>query len=522
MSRTAAALAVIAGLAAAVLGAWWLAGLAALAALVAVQSSLLRQPVARPARTRPGARRAAGRLAHGLGRAARATGRALARAVGGLVGLVAFYAVLTPLGLGARLLGVRLLPEGEWRHRPAPQRAAHRRSVVKAPTGRRGAAGGVGPRLTWRTAAALLAAGALAATLLPRVLDRSPDESAIPEQLRGATYNAIDAPALADSAWRNDAGAEFAEASGGLTYTSYVGNSLRDYEGRYVNIADRQRASYRSALDAAPVDVWFFGGSTMFGFSAQRDEHTIPSEVVRLAEADGVRVRAHNFGSPGYVNMQETALAAQLLAAGERPDLMVFYDGINDLALQFQQAFGGVGIPGDPSDLSAFAYRGLLEGQLTGSGQPPSPLGTVPSPGRPPQAAAVIAAITEVYGRGIDLATALGRQYGVPVAHFWQPDLFNTAELAPGEQEVVERLGMDEFQYDAVARISRALVEALPRTVIDLSDAFSATDAPVLTDQAHTNELGARLVAEAMYAELAPALADLAGGEPGASGTIGP
>ena len=63
------------------------------------------------------------------------------------------------------------------------------------------------------------------------MLDRSPDESAIPEQLRGATYNAFDAPALADADWKDDAGPEFSEASGGLTYTPYVGNSLRDYAG---------------------------------------------------------------------------------------------------------------------------------------------------------------------------------------------------------------------------------------------------------------------------------------------------
>lgn len=515
------ALPLVAGVAlaalAAVLGHPWIAVALLAGGVLAVQPALLRRPA--PPRTGPPPHRRAGRL---VGRALAAVVRAVVSVVATAVALVAFYLVLTPVGLVARLAGARLLPDGEWRRRPAPTPAGARRSAVKAPTGAP-AQGRGGPRLTWQAAVALVALGALAATLVPRVLDRSPDESAVPAQLRGADYNPFDAPALADAGWKDEAGPEFADASSGLTYTSFVGNSLRDHEGRYVNVAGRERRSYEPAAGAGdPVDVWFLGGSTMFGFSAQRDLHTIPSEVVRLAEADGIAVRAHNFGSPGYVNMQETVLAAQLLAAGERPDLIVFYDGINDFGLAFQQAFGGIGVVGDPSDLSAYAYRQRLAGQLTGSGEPPAPLGTVPDVGNPPRAAAVIEALMGTYGRGLELAGALGDHYGVPVAHFWQPDLFNTTELEPGEREVVTALGLDDFRYDAIARIARSTVASLPPDAVDLSDAFAASDEPVLTDQAHTNELGARLVAEAMYPHLAPALAALADGADGRVVSIAP
>lgn len=492
------------------------------AGVLAVQPALLRRPA--PPRVGPPPHRRAGRaVGQALLAVPRALGAVLGTVLGTAVALVAFYLVLTPLGLLARLVGVRLLPEGEWRRRPASAATAARRSAVKAPTGAP-VTGASGPRLTWRTATVLLAAGALAAALVPRVLDRSADESAIPVQLRGASYDAFDSPALAGTAWADAAGAEFGAVSGGLTYTSFVGNSLRDHQGRYVNVSDRERRSYEPAPGAGdPIDVWFLGGSTMFGFSAQRDQHTIPSEVVRLAEADGVAVRAHNLGSPGYVNMQETVLASQLLAAGERPDLIVFYDGINDLALEFQQAFGGIGVVGEPSDLTAFAYRRLLAGQLTGTDLDPAPLGgEVPDLGRPPRAAAVIEALIGNYERGIELARALGEHYGIPVAHAWQPDLFNTPALEPGEEQVVDDLGLDEFRYEAVARISRSTVTQLPDGVIDLTDAFAGETGPVLTDQAHTNELGARLVAEALYPHLAPALAALAEGADGRVVSIAP
>lgn len=513
---------------AAALGHPWVAvGLLA-AGVLTVQPALLRAPAPHP--TGPPVHRRVGRTvgrgAGAVGHVAGAADLTMLRTVGAIVGtalgLLVFYLVLTPIGLLARLAGAPLLPSGDWRRRAPHSPATVRRSSVKAPTGSP-LTGPGGPRLTWRTAIALVAVGACAAAVIPRVLDRSPDESAVPEQLRGASYNAFTSPALAGTDWLEEAGAEFGAVSAGLTYTSFVGNSRRDHEGRYVNVHDRRRRSYEPAPTGAdPVDVWFFGGSTMFGFSAQRDLHTIPSEVVRLAEADGRAVRAHNFGSPGYVNMQETLLAAQLLAAEERPDLIVFYDGINDLALQFQQAFGGIGVVGDPSDLTAYAYRQQLAGQLTGSGEAPEPLVAVPEPGTPPSAAATIEALMRVYQRGRELALAFGEHYGIPAAHFWQPDLFNTSPLEPGEREVVRDLGMDDFRYDAVARIARAAVASLPDGVIDLNDAFAGGDGPVLTDQAHTNELGARLAAEAMYPSLAPALAELANGADGRVVTIAP
>lgn len=508
----------------AALGRPWLALAAVVVGLLALQRVLLtpsRPPTQRTRRAVRGGAAGTARLARGAGsgvaRGGRTVGAGVTRIARGALRLasaavaaVAFYLVLTPIGLVSRLLGARLVATGAWYGRSPHGRTGDRRAFVRTDGGR-GSVPMAGRHLSWRIAVALIAMGAVGATLLPRVVDRGPDESAVPEQLRGGFFNAFDSPALDDADWKDEAGGEFAAASGGQTYTSYVGNSLRDFEGRYVNVHDRQRRTYQptAAAGTTPVVVWFFGGSTMFGFSAQRDLHTIPSEVVRLAERDGVAIEAHNFGSPGYVNMQETLLAAQLLASGQRPDLIVFYDGTNDTAVPFQQAFGDIGIPGDPSDIVAYSYRRLLAGQLTGTAEPPAPLAPVPELGRPPQAEAIIAALVDTYGRGIELATALGDQYGIPVVHFWQPDLFNKDELVAGEDVLLDRLGMDQFEYDAIARLSRAILPRLPGAAVDLSDAFDGVEEPLLTDQAHTNELGAHLVAEAMYAHLSGTLEEL-------------
>ena len=69
----------------------------------------------------------------------------------------------------------------------------------------------------------------------------------------------------------------------------------------------------------------------MFGWF-QRDEHTIPSEFARLAEADGIPVRVVNYAHARLRELAGVAAAAgSSSAGGQRPDLAVFYDGANEL-----------------------------------------------------------------------------------------------------------------------------------------------------------------------------------------------
>ena len=370
-----------------------------------------------------------------------------------------------------------------------------------------------GRRRTWRGSVALVVLGALLALVVPRAWDEGDPEQDVPVDRRGQFFNPFDSPALAGRDWVETTARELGEISATHTYTSYVGLSLGDYDGEFVNVAGRARTTYEPApIDGAePLDVWFFGGSTMFGFSAQRDMHTIPSEFVRLAEGDGLVVNATNYGSAGYVNLQETLLLAQLLSTGRTPDLVVFYDGINDTAVQLQHVFAGIGPAGEPSDIFAFTARQALAGQLTGSAAPPAPIQPPIETGRPPQAAAARDAILRVYQQGIGLSYDLADQREFEVAHFWQPDLYNKVDLHPGEQQLVEALGMDDFRYGALAEFSRDLLDVLPAGVIDISDAYDGADEPILTDQVHTNEVGARLIAEAMYEELADDLRRLTG-----------
>ena len=102
----------------------------------------------------------------------------------------------------------------------------------------------------------------------------------------------------------------------------------------------------------------------MFGLY-QRDEHTIPSEFARLAEADGIPLRVVNYGSLAYVNWQEVLLLEQLVTGGSEPDLAVFYDGFNELvqpvrarAARRAHPRGGATRSTAPASASAASERG--------------------------------------------------------------------------------------------------------------------------------------------------------------------
>jgi lysophospholipase L1-like esterase len=76
--------------------------------------------------------------------------------------------------------------------------------------------------------------------------------------------------------------------------------------------------------------VWVFGGSTIFGIGTP-DSATIPSYLSRELNAHSSDcVEVTNLGAEGYVTNQELILLLQQLKAGHRPDIAVFYDGVNE------------------------------------------------------------------------------------------------------------------------------------------------------------------------------------------------
>ncbi len=130
--------------------------------------------------------------------------------------------------------------------------------------------------------------------------------------------------------------AEETHNSNRFEYEPWIEFKNINYQGKYVNVNASQRRSIPSEFinpsSKDTVDIFFFGGSTTFGFNVA-DEETIPSQFVQLYKAkfpNGKSVCVHNYGTPTYYSYQELVLFTKLLFEGNRPDIVIFIDGVND------------------------------------------------------------------------------------------------------------------------------------------------------------------------------------------------
>jgi lysophospholipase L1-like esterase len=353
-----------------------------------------------------------------------------------------------------------------------------------------------------------------------------------------------DSPSRAGEPWADELNREMSTNLLDLRYDPVLGWTLPDYAGEHYTMADGVRRSYEPAVTGPqrPVRVFFFGGSTMWGMY-QRDEQTIPSRIAKLAEADGIPIEVVNYGTGAYVNWQEVLLLQQLLARGDRPDLAVFYDGVNEIMSQFR-----VGLHTTPTHLQADDVRATLEAgrrarrgegeeslasRVAGSwsdtsamsrvarsiknwiaeGEPepaPAALSSFWSGSQLEQAPAAGANAAALYQQGVDVARRLADSYGVDSAFFWQPSLY-TKQPGPGDREATGRWGEDPNAWRTATAASR---QALREPVVDLGAALDVPDA-VMYDYVHTNERGAEAIAAAMYETLRPQLLALSQGGAG-------
>ena len=267
-----------------------------------------------------------------------------------------------------------------------------------------------------------------------------------------------------------------------------------DWRSRYVNVVDGHRVTYE--VDEPEHTVWLFGGSTAFGLG-QRDAHTIASNIVRQADEDGRRIEVVNFGVSGYANVQEALVFEDRLRAGERPDVAVFLDGVNDLAVAFERERYGLF---DTSEPLTLAYSEELQVERE---EDAAARGHTES--HDPQRMARLAA--EQYGASARRVQSLAEQYDVPLLLFWQPHVQTMEAGAPGLYTVLRSLEYPAGYLPTANAIADRAARLSGVDPIDLTDIFDDVDRPIYFDWSHTNEAGARIEAAAMYAHLRPLLA---------------
>jgi hypothetical protein len=112
-------------------------------------------------------------------------------------------------------------------------------------------------------------------------------------------------------------------------YEPFVAWKTLPYTGKTTHIGTNGERVHiaPAATDSLSPSIHFFGGSTMWGEGSD-DQHTIPALVnVALPEA-----RVFNHAQLAYNTRQELDALITLYSRNQRPDVVVFYDGVNDAA----------------------------------------------------------------------------------------------------------------------------------------------------------------------------------------------
>jgi lysophospholipase L1-like esterase len=248
-----------------------------------------------------------------------------------------------------------------------------------------------------------------------------------------------------------------------------------------------------------------YGGSTTWGID-QRDEHTIPSELARVAHEHGLTVDVENRGLTGINHWLESERFALDLTSGERPDLVVFYDGVNEIYM----ANGNSGLRRtDEAPLNP-ALMSLWDGAMSREaddddvvdGPPGSEIidtsDTLTGPVR------TALDIVDRYDRAREMSRRTAAHAGIPVAYIWQPSRYS-------RPLVLSEPHWDAQQENTMRLENQVTSDHMASDVIDLSDAFDDVSGPIFTDDVHHDEQGARVMAEAMFASLEAQLVALAG-----------
>ncbi len=322
------------------------------------------------------------------------------------------------------------------------------------------------------------------------------------------------------------------DASLQMEWAPYVYWRRRPMSGTTVNVdSGGIRRTVQGVKAGAPVrQVFFLGGSTMWG-TGQRDAFTIPSLVAAaLAADDTANVVVTNYGETGYVFTQEVLQLEMLLRDGARPDVVVFYDGINDAASSsmsprcglpqnetrraFEFALGRVLTQRTTRDVGSLVRTmrerlSIRPGGVPGSSQVDT--------------AAIAHGIVDCYARTAALVEALAGTYGFQVLYFWQPTpasttkpftAFEAALVDTSSTEPVHVM-LRTLNRRAAATIDSAMQPIVGRRFRNLSGALDGDTATVWLDFiGHVTERANAVIAGAMVAPIQEALASRGASSP--------
>lgn len=285
--------------------------------------------------------------------------------------------------------------------------------------------------------------------------------------------------------------------------------SLAPQHGATLNIdeAGHRHTCYLSEVNNTKpaVQIFMFGGSTLFGTGSD-DCNTIPSQLVKQLTRSTQSVQITNFGVTGHESTQELAHLIAELRKGARPDIVIFYDGVNDV---YAGAYSP-GIPGAHENLDSITNR--FESSAWSQIWKNSSLMKLTSyivdrTKRHSFAKTKTDSINETintYKTNLEILDSLSHRYGFQYIAFWQPVMYVSHKSLTAYEKSNNETGLLSHIYQDAYGQRAKNSEFKQLSFYDISSVFDREQEDIYVDYCHVAPKGNQLVAEVMADKVLP------------------
>ena len=296
-----------------------------------------------------------------------------------------------------------------------------------------------------------------------------------------------------------------------------------EFSGRYINVNENGlRATPQSDCTSAEKTVFMFGGSAMWGEGAP-DTETVPSYLLQeIKRKFGGNICIINFAESAWTSTQSLIALIAEIQKEHVPDLVIFYDGVNDINAVFTSGkqFTHANLSefttrferSEPfharlvrnSQVIQLLYKYVVRQRLD-SGQPALFFDK--------DAITLNEYITKTYIQNYQIVGALAEQYGFDYAFFWQPVIgYGEKVLSPEESTMLQdanaiRIKLDEEAYSRMQFIHSmydSIAPSLERLehAYNLSHLFDDKMQSTYIDFVHVTPEANQMVAAEMFDRL--------------------
>ena len=328
----------------------------------------------------------------------------------------------------------------------------------------------------------------------------------------------------ADQSWFAAYWKEFNDSTyASVDSASYSNYHRHPFQGRYINVdGSGRRVTWNQNPTGADgvIRLSIFGGSTIWGTGA-RDEFTIPSYVSKLLAAKYPhRFAVINYGQDRYVNTQEVITLLREIQKDNIPDIVVFYDGYNEVYTGIQSGAAGSPMNEDnrmrefnilhPTRTRDFYLEALsrtntfqlLQGLRAGL----SP-DAVADPLKDRDNDALARDVVKVYFRNVEAVNAVKKEFGMVAHFFWQPSVYTRTHPTEMEQSIIHASGHVASFYrrvhEEMKQVQRTAGPANFRDISNVLDGYAGT---AYIDTVHATELANEKVAREIVSDLGETL----------------